>query len=352
MKKILFLLAASVFASVVAAPALAQGCLAVHTNQPMLGGLCSGGVEPPHGFFRHPLTVEIDWRSFSSHRHFIGTVEQKQREILGTEIENHQNLYNVGVSYELTPRWSVNANVPVIAGTRDQKYPPAAKYDIGGIGDMLVGVQGWVLRPPAENGGNVAFGASLKLPTGINDGKFTGTLANGQRVEAVGDQSMQPGDGSWGFTLSTQAYKQVIFQTTTYFQGFWLFNPRDTNGVPTFRTRPGEQVMSVPDQYLFRGGFAHRVPKLRGLVATVGGRMEGIPVRDAFGKSDGFRRPGYIISIDPGIMYEHGRDMLSLNGPYALERNRRASVTDLANHTHGDAAFADYTIILSYSRVF
>jgi hypothetical protein len=32
-----------------------------------------------------------------------------------------------------------------------------------------------------------------------------------------------------------------------------------------------------------------------------------------------------------------------------MERNRKISVTDLENHTHGDAAFADYTVIAGIS---
>jgi hypothetical protein len=35
-----------------------------------------------------------------------------------------------------------------------------------------------------------------------------------------------------------------------------------------------------------------------------------------------------------------------------MERNRKTSVTDLANHTHGDAAFADYTVMAGISRTF
>ncbi len=331
--------------------AFGQGCIAAHTNQPLLSGLCE-----EHGSINarklHPITVEVDWRSFSSFRHFIGEKEQKQRELLDTQIKNHQNIYNVSLTYELSPRWSVNAFVPVLQSTRDQKYPPRGIYDIGGIGDMIVGAQAWVFRPPTESGGNVAFGLGLKLPTGIDNATGTGTLANGTMQKVVADQSIQPGDGSWGFDVTTQAYKRTYFHTTAYFQGSWLFNPRDTNGVATFRTAKGEGVMSVTDQYLFRGGAAHRIPHLRGLVGSFGGRLEGVPVRDAFGKSDGFRRPGYIISIDPGLTYEHGRSMISLNAPWAVERNRRRSVTDIANGTHGDAAFADYAILLSATRTF
>ncbi|WP_419804472.1 hypothetical protein [Terriglobus sp.] len=336
--------------------ARAQGCLAAHTSSNIQSCITSGGHNMDgtgSGFLRHhPLTVEVDWRSFSSFRHFSGTVENTSRQTLGTFIANHQNLYNVTMDMQLTPRWSVNAFVPVLQGTRDQKYPPVQNVEVAGIGDMIVGVQGWVLRPPAENGGNIAFSAGLKLPTGINGGTGTARLANGTVQKVVADQSLQPGDGSWGFTLGSQAYKQTYFHTIGYFQGSWLFNPRDTNNVPTFRAAKGEGVMSVTDQYLFRAGLSRHVPHVYGLAASFGGRMEGIPVRDAFGKSNGFRRPGYIISVEPAVQYQYRRSMLSLSSPWAVQRNRRASVPDLANHKHGDAAFADYALILSVSHTF
>lgn len=333
------------------APRLAaQGCVAFHANSPMQRFLV--GDRPSVGLFRnHPVTVEVDWRSFSSFRHFIGEKEQTQRSVLGTQIENHQNIYNISVETQLSPRWSANISVPVLQGSRDQKYPPSGIYNIAGIGDITVGAQTWVLRPPAENGGNVAFGIGLKLPTGLNNGIGAGTLSNHTVQQVVADQSLQPGDGTWGFVLNTQAYKQTYFHTVGYFQGSWLFNPADTNGVPTFRSG-AESVMSATDQYLFRGGLTRHVPRLRGLSASFGGRMEGIPVRDAFGKSNGFRRPGYIISIDPGLDFQIGREMFSFNSPWAVQRNRRASVTDLAAHKHGDAAFADYALIVSASRTF
>jgi hypothetical protein len=77
-----------------------------------------------------------------------------------------------------------------------------------------------------------------------------------------------------------------------------------------------------------------------------------VPVRDAFGSSDGFRRPGYAISVDPGLVYARGRYLFAVNVPFAVERNRRRSVTDLRNGSHGDAAFADYVLTLSVTRRF
>lgn len=334
----------------------AQGCLAAHNSSTMQGCLTSSGEHTGSGgskfLHRHPVTAEVDWRSFSSFRHFVGEKENVSRAVNNTQIKNHQNLYNVSVEMQLNPRWSVNAFVPVLQGTRNQKYAPVGTFDIAGVGDMVVGVQGWVLRPPAENGGNVAFSVGLKLPTGLNNGMGTARLKNGRVQHVVADQSLQPGDGTWGFTLGSQAYKQTYFHTIGYFQGSWLFNPADTNGVPTFRSAPWESVMSATDQYLFRAGLARHVPKVHGLAASLGGRMEGIPVRDAFGKSDGFRRPGYIISVEPSLQYQYRTTMISLTSPWALQRNRRASVTDLAHHTHGDAAFADYSINLGMSHSF
>lgn len=161
-------------------------------------------------------------------------------------------------------------------------------------------------------------------------------------------RAMAHGDSLW----AQNAYRQFYFHTIGYFTGSWLFSPQDTTGVLTYRKQPGEDVISATDQYLWRGGFSHGVPKVRGLALSIGGRMEGVPVRDAFGSSNGFRRPGYVISIEPGLIYARGRNMFNVSGPWAMERNRKTSVTDYANNTHGDAAFSDYTVIASYTRTF
>jgi hypothetical protein len=44
------------------------------------------------------------------------------------------------------------------------------------------------------------------------------------------------------------------------------------------------------------------LPKL-GLTVTLGGRLEGAPPNDLIGSSGGRRRPGYAVSIEPGIVF-------------------------------------------------
>ncbi len=336
----------------------AQGCVAAHSPQPVISGLDPGTQSNVRNLadknILHGLTITTGYRFYNSYKHYIGTVYQAQRQANHNAVVNHVNLFELDLNYQLTPRWSFIASVPAMEATRHGQSSPTNYYRSGGIGDVTVGVQSWIFRPPTENHGNINLSAQLKLPTGINDAKGT-TVKNGHAQIQPFDESIQPGDGTWGFSLATEAYHPVIWKTSAYFTGSWLFSPQDTTGVLTYRPAPGEDVVSATDQYLWRGGFSRPVTGvkvLRGLALSIGGRMEGVPVRDAFGSSNGFRRPGYVISIEPGMMYARGKYIFSASGPWAMERNRKTSVTDLENGTHGDAAFADYTVIMGLSRTF
>src|SRR5450432_80993 len=327
----------------------AQGCVAAHTTQPLVSGLTSNDQVPLSGRL-HGLTVTVGYRTYNSYKHYVGDVYQVQRAVLHNEVQNHVDLFDLAISYQLTPRWSLISDIPGLAATRHQQGNINVYRD-GGLGDITVGAQAWVWRPPTENSGNVAVSFSVKLPTGIDDAQGTKTASNGTKTILPFDQSIQPGDGGWGFVLATEAYHPVAFHTVGYFTGSWLFNPTSTNGVVTGRSLPGEQVMSVPDQYLWRGGFSHSVPRavplLRGLAGSIGGRMEGVPARDIIGDSKGFRRPGYVISIEPALLYARGRTLLNVSAPWAVQRDRTASINDIAAGKHGDAAFSDYSVIAS-----
>jgi hypothetical protein len=329
--------------------AVAQGCVAAHSNQRTFDELVksdqSGEVSSK---WYHNLTLDLGYRVFNSNKYFVGSQEIPRP----TAVENHQNIFDIGLEYRVSHRWSVIADIPVYNGTRNQIYPPQGIFQVSGLGDVTIGAQAWLFRPPTENGGNVAVHAQLKMPTGINNA--TGTaLYKGQMIKATADQSMQPGDGTWAFSLGTQGYKRLWRSASAYGQGNYLFSPADTTGVATFRSQPGQGVMSATDQYLFRGGLSQGVPKVRGLAMSLGVRGEGVPVRDLLGNSDGFRRPGFILSLDPGVMFNYKRDTLSVNGPWALYRDRPPSVPEIRSHTtNGDAFFADYTVVVGISHHF
>jgi hypothetical protein len=116
--------------------------------------------------------------------------------------------------------------------------------------------------------------------------------------------------------------------------------------------------MSVPDQYLGRLGIQLPVWPQRGFWGSVAARIEGVPAHDLLGPSTGFRRPGYAVSIEPGLLASYGSNTFSASVPVAVYRNRVKSVPDAMDAPipqtlgNGDAAFADYLLLLGYSRSF
>jgi len=91
---------------------------------------------------------------------------------------------------------------------------------------------------------------------------------------------------------------------------------------------------------------------------SLGGRIEGVPVEDVQGADKGFRRPGYAISIEPGITLIKNSWSFSVTTPVAVYRNRLQSVTDKqwteasGVYRHGDAAFADFSVTANISKSF
>src|ERR1700749_2332412 len=155
-------LIASCCALVAAASAAGQGCVAAHVNQRVISELVTtDGGRPTSLFSIHNLTVDIGYRVFNSNKYFQGDQEIAR----ANAVRNHQNIFGIGIEYRLSQRWSLLADVPVFDGTRNQVYLPTGIFQASGLGDMLVGAQAWVFRPPTENGGNVALIAQLKIQT-------------------------------------------------------------------------------------------------------------------------------------------------------------------------------------------
>src|SRR5207247_9543906 len=124
-----------------------------------------------------------------------------------------------------------------------------------------------------------------------------GVVAHQGRTAA---QWIQPGDGGFGIVVDADGFVRFAKdRLTAYLGGTYLINPQDTNGVATYRSAPGEEIMSIADQYIARGGVAWFPGKGFGL--SLGLRAEGIPTYDFIGASNGFRRPGHALSVDPGV---------------------------------------------------
>jgi len=348
------------------APARAQGCVAARMSTPV----CEGD----HGGERR-WQVALSWRYQKSDRHFRGSREEPTKQ-QGGAVVTWFNQYELSLTRTFSPRWSVALSVPYLwsdrgAPVRDPFAPDDAfgndpvvlrpQMHAHGLGDISIVPRLWLVDPARQGRINVALGLGLKLPTGAENAydarlirDTTPDPPNTFQVERVTrnvDLSIQPGDGGFGAILDLQAYLRfAAARGTVYVTGAYLANPRNTNGVPTYRDNPGEQVVSVADQYLYRAGVGWSAG--RGVGLTLGGRMEGVPTRDLSGGSAGFRRPGYSFSVEPGASLTRGAHTVSLFVPVALHRNRQRSVPEIVNGEHGDAAFADWVLLAAWARRF
>ena len=357
---------------------LGQGCVAVRGSSACMLHPNSSADPDDANLSSGDWIASVSERYLHSHRHFVGDQEQKQRQgSQANEVINHSNFIDLGIQYAISPRYSVALGLPTVFSDRSQKAPagyPSYRYEThaSGIGDMRLTGYVWLFDPAKSPKGNVQFGLGLKAPTGDDNVQDVfPTLIGGviTPVTKTVDQSIQPGDGGWGFAVELNAYREILPRTDIFLQASYLFNPENQNNSLTWRdnntTVPGtvtsapnsagyyEHFMSIPDQYFARGGLDFVLVPKWGLSVSLAGRLEGVPVEDLLGSSDGFRRPGFAVSIDPGIQVMKGRYTFNLNVPFALYRNRERSLADQqaaavkGSDVHGDAAFADYVITAS-----
>jgi hypothetical protein len=356
MKKIFFIATIILLAK---QQSTAQGCVAIRSN----GGTCTMMDHDTHN--TNGWTLGINNRYFKSYKHFVGTDEQKQRVQNGTEVINHVFSTEFGITRQFNDRWSFGFFVPIISNARSSMYehygnsskdPDARRSTHAfGLGDVRFAAYYWLADPAKAEKANVQLGLGIKLPTG--DYKYQDYFYKNDSVKVLGpvDQSIQLGDGGTGITLEVNSFYNISRPVSLYFNGFYLSNPREQNGVSTARggvasassIGNGSDVMSVPDQFMFRIGANYSVSDF---TFSGGMRMECVPAKDLIGGSNGFRRPGYVISAEPVVAYKVGKTQLYLSVPVAVQRNRTQSVPDKIRtemtgvYTKGDAAFADYTI--------
>lgn len=349
----------------------AQGCVAVRHMS------CTAPVGSADYFKQRNghWQVSAGYRYFRSYKHFVGDAEQTQRVAQGTNVINVSHSIDVGVTYLVNQRLSFSVNLPIQYYDRSSLYehygnsiaqnPQQKRFHTGsqGIGDLRLSGSYWLINPVKLPKANLAAGLGVKLPTGNYSATadFHRLTKDGQdyTVTLPVDQSIQPGDGGLGVSVELQGYASITKTLTAYANGFYLVNPRETNGVirnPTATTvDPVMGSFSVADQFAARVGLSQSIRAIPGLAVMLGGRVEGVPAVDAIGGSSGFRRPGYIVSAEPGLSYMRHKLAIAATVPVAVYRNRITSYADRLDPLglkHGDAAFSDYLVSVNVSHWF
>lgn len=299
--------------------------------------------------------LSVNYRYLDAQDGYIGHDKDKTYdEKVGMHLSIHS--FDLQATYAFTPRLSATFTMPFLAGTASDKLTHVGGRGItrsGGIGDIRLLGNVWLLDPEEYEDGNVAIGAGVKAPTGDEQTTDEFRTTTGRELRNV-DIAIQPGDGGWGVDLELIGYHKLFHERLFgYVSGFYLINPRETNGALTPSRVYGEfRPVSVPDQYLGRAGVSWAIWPSQGLTVSLGGRIDGIPVHDVVGGSEGFRRPGYSIYVEPGLSWTHGKNTVNLFVPAAVDVNREKNTLDERFGGHGSGAFADYVIIFGYARRF
>lgn len=345
--------------------ALGQGCVAARSGSCFQ--LPGTELQPFEGF-----SAAAGYRWLHSDKHFTGDHEDTFRQEEGSQVINDSHFVDLSLSYAFTPRYSATLTLPFSINDRSQVVRSndvsrtilqRFSTQSAGLGDVRLVGNAWVLDPVTTPKWNLQLGLGVDMPTGEDDVRDTFQVFDAKTKQIVAqsrtvDQSIQPGDGGWGIVCELYGYYRISEQFSAYVNGAYTITPEEKNGVPTYRSNPYEAIMSIGDTYLGRVGMDYVVMPSWGLSLSLGGRIEGVPVHDLTGGSEGFRRPGFAIAVEPGVGLSRGTWMFGVTTPVALYRNREVSVPDQQFSAatgvprHGDAAFADFVVVATVSKRF
>lgn len=327
-------------------------------------------------------TAAVSHRWQYSDKHYVGDVYQEYRTKNGSQVINDINVVDLSLGYAVTKRINLTLGVPFQFATRSQSIsdnrrdPKTGKlinpapyngpngpvgavidrYETSayGLGDVKLLGTYWLLDPDENKKGNISLGLGVLFPTGEKDAKDTfktfatnsaGVYTPGAVYQNV-DNSIQPGSGVWGIIFDVYAFRQLFENFTLYGAATYIATPETDAGVTTSAT--GTQIWSANDSYLGRVGVGWTFLPKWGLTFTLGGRIEGAPPDDFIGSSAGRRRPGYAVSIEPGIVFVKNGWFASFSTPVAVYRNRQNDTRG----AEGDAAFADFMTLATVGKNF
>jgi hypothetical protein len=325
-----------------------QGCVAIRNVAGISPDLLFDNIQP-----NDKLILNVTNRYFEASSTFRG-----DKFITDTLVTNRIYTLNISALRILNNGWSLGISVPVSANSRNNGGDhkgigtlPRYTTRSFGLGDIRFTVYKWLLDPAINRKGNIQAGLGLKFPTGDFRYQDYFVRNDSTKVLAPVDQAIQLGDGGTGITAELGAFYSFNRTINIFVHGYYLINPRDQNGVSNLKGRnPTPQeisnnttVMSVPDQYSFRGGANLQFQKI---VLTVALRYEKVPVKDLIGGNKGFRRAASIASVEPGITYKMKKTLAFVYIGIPFKRN----IVQNTENNKTPAGFANY--LLSFGTQF
>jgi hypothetical protein len=326
--------------------ASAQGCMPIRFISPVVGG--QGDVY----LQRHTWQVGVAYRHLTSDQHIVGT---QVRNDLGpggqaSFIENSSIAFSV--AFAPSDRLSLALNVPFAQGSESRIYPDSKRHQTtaAGLGDVNLIATYWLRNTGLQPRGNLAVGLGIKAPTGSYHAEGYFWDKTGASVRFPVGIPIQLGDGGWGLILQIQGFQPIFPRSYVYAASSYTANPRKVTDVVR---SPGSPIhFGVPDTYSARLGVATSLGPGQGISLSLGARVDATTKRDFLGGGahEGFRRPGTVGYLDPGLSVTRGSRTFALSIPVRAYKNYRPSYVDLALGSAGGGGLARYLILASFSQ--
>lgn len=331
MKKIIILMALSFLISKYAQ---SQGCVVVRN----ISGFGQYNLTD-NAFSTSDWQLNINTRYFKSFRDYKEKVDQKTAKQNEAVVKSYS--MDISISRMMKNGWSVNFSLPIASNSREASLehggPNTTRHTTHsfGIGDIRFTAYKWLLRPTVQQKGNVQLGLGLKLPTG--DYKYQDYFYRNDSTKVLSavNPSIQLGDGGTGIITELNLFYILNAARTISFYGnfYYLINPREQNGTaitsgripPRLDSLANNIILSVPDQFSIRVGAYFNI---KNWAFSAGIRNEGSPVNDLLGGSEGIRRAGHNLSVEPGILYKMKKVSVYAFVPIIIERKISQNVPD------------------------
>jgi len=331
MKKF-FLLTIATTLLVIAAKS--QGCIVVRN----ISGFGQYNLTD-NAFSTTDWQVNINNRYFKSFRDFKEKVDQKTVK----QNEGVVRSYSMDITLSRFFRngWSFDFSLPVSANSREASLehggPNTTRHTTHsfGLGDARFTVYKWLLAPTERQKGNIQLGLGLKFPTGAYNYQDYFYRNDSTKVLSAVNPSIQLGDGGTGIITEVNVF-YILNSTGTislYGNFYYMANPREQNGTaitngripPRIDSLANNIILSVADQFSIRAGAYYN---LKNWSFSAGIRNEGTPVKDLIGGSEGIRRAGYNLSVEPGIIYKMKRASIYAYVPFIVDRKISQNLPD------------------------
>jgi len=337
---------------------------------------------PVNGMVMYDSTYQVERFSFGLHyRWFDAAVPYSgnlRQEAL--EMENLHEIFNmhagnISFGYHYNKRWSAHLTAPLVFNQKSSVLEHSLVNgsfvarqrrvtESAGLGDVFLMINYAAVLPTAIRRARLDVGIGVKAPTGDYRAQDTWHNVGPNRTPVLRpvDPVIQPGDGTWGAIVDLSGSYTIADWVGVYAEGRYLSTPASTNGTRTFRSTfsdefSEEDIVSVSDQYMIRGGVSLTVPR-SAVAFSFGIRVDGTPVNDLIGTSEGFRRPGYATSFESSIIIKSPQFDFFFSLPYIYYQQREQSNADklygqrTGQFAQGDAAFARFALFVGVQSKF